>query len=311
MVIKLLSQLNDAEIKRFKKFIESLYFNSNNNATKLFTVLKKYHPKFNPSKIIAEQIYGQVFPNHGDYQFNTANFRSLCAHLANCIQEFLIIEELNTQKTQKDLLLLDAYTKKEIAPEINNRLVKKLLQPNQSINSKNFLYQYLLYEKLYEKELLNSSKLKESYFSKLNQQLDFYFSLTKIKYGIEHHNLLQRGLKPLPIDFIKEIKTFIEINGDKLPKALELYAKLYDFSINENLNNKQFQSLYDLFEAAIPQLEKDEAIEIFTTLSNFCNREITKRNHPDLYRNWRFKLIKLAVPYNLFLQKNIFLKINL
>ena len=53
-LIKLLRTFDQKEIKRFREFISSPFFNKNKNVTKLFEIIRKIYPDFEQEKFTKE-----------------------------------------------------------------------------------------------------------------------------------------------------------------------------------------------------------------------------------------------------------------
>jgi hypothetical protein len=85
-LIKLLQTFQAAEIKKFRDFVNSPYFNKNKNIIKLNNELEKYYPEFDPEKVNEELIYKKVF---GTGDFDYFKIKNIISDLYNLGLEFL------------------------------------------------------------------------------------------------------------------------------------------------------------------------------------------------------------------------------
>ena len=85
-LIKLLQTFTPAELKKFRDFVNSPYFNKNKNIIKLNNELEKYYPEFDPLKLNEEVIYKTVF---GAAKFDYFKIKNIISDLYNLGLEFL------------------------------------------------------------------------------------------------------------------------------------------------------------------------------------------------------------------------------
>lgn len=85
-LIKLLQTFSPAEIKKFRDFVNSPYFNKNRNIIKLNNELEKYYPEFDPEKVNEEMIFKNVF---GSGDFDYFKIKNIISDLYNLGLEFL------------------------------------------------------------------------------------------------------------------------------------------------------------------------------------------------------------------------------
>ncbi len=85
-LIKLLQTFSPAEIKKFRDFVNSPYFNKNKNILKLNNELEKHYPDFDQEKMNEELIYRKVFRT-GKYDY--FKIKNIISDLYNLGLEFL------------------------------------------------------------------------------------------------------------------------------------------------------------------------------------------------------------------------------
>ena len=306
-LIKLLKILSTDEINSLKNFLKSPYFNRNHNCEKLFAILCQYHPDFTSSKLEVEKLFYRIYSKEKPYQNHAANFRTLLSQLKKCINQFLILEALEKNNSQKQLLLLDAYSEREVDRSLIIEVTKKNHEAETGISSWYYLNRFLLFWKLYQEETSDYFSRGATYFEDLNKNFDHFYAMTKLKLGIERTNLVKREIDVSPLDFIPTIQSFILQEEERLPTILVLYAKLYDLTNNIAIAKDvdDFKAAFDLFKSVINDLTKEEAKEIAAILYNFSNGKIKHGVTPKLYKIWRFEVLRLGIEGGLYIENDI------
>ena len=93
--IKGLSKLTEIELKNFKRFLQSPYFNSSARIFEIFRYLEKFYPEFNDERaLMAEEICHKIYPNI-DYSSNLRkNLLNSLSDLNLLLENYLIINEV-------------------------------------------------------------------------------------------------------------------------------------------------------------------------------------------------------------------------
>lgn len=84
-----LTSLTKSELKSFHLFLQSPYFNQNQNLVELFQYLQKYHPKFSPRKVEKQRVFETVFPEKA---YNEGKMNILMSAMNKCLETFFSIE---------------------------------------------------------------------------------------------------------------------------------------------------------------------------------------------------------------------------
>lgn len=303
-LLKILQTFSKTELLALKKFLKTGYFNPNQNCEKLFHILCQYHPDFDSPKLKAEKLFYRIFAKEKSYQNNAANFRTLFSHLKKCVNQFLILEELEKNPAQQNLLLLDAYSRKDVDRSLITATIKKFKVVETDISTWYYLNHFLLYWKLYQEDTKDFFNRKTHYFDLLNKNFDYFYALTKLKLGIEQTNLVKRGVEVSPLELLPAIQSFIQ-QQTALPEVLILYAKLYKLMNKEAQKINSFRTVFDLFQSTIDSLAIEEAKEIAAILFNISNANIRNHAAAEIYKKVRFEILKLGVERGLYLEDEI------
>lgn len=88
-LISLLLTFDDEEFKRFGKFLESPYYNTNKKVLQLYNHLKKYAPGFNSKAVEKEAVFRKLYPGK---KYNDGVLRVHISDLLKHAQDFLVTQ---------------------------------------------------------------------------------------------------------------------------------------------------------------------------------------------------------------------------
>ncbi len=232
-LISLLKTFSKEEIKRFRDFVVSPYFNKNKNIQKLNDVLFRFHPNYDTQLPQEEEIFKEVFPGE---KFDYFKFRNVSSDLYNLGLNFLrLTPNHNTEFTSEYNLIIQLRQRKLF--NLHGKLVKSLEKQfkEKKIKDNAFLYSnYLVatesqFVDLFEKPSSISGILNEfeSYFEYSINNLLFYYNLL-IHIGKE--NNVQPEVK-----MMKEVTAFLSEG----PVSSHPVALSYQYLILLKTRNKE------------------------------------------------------------------------
>ena len=108
-LIRLLKTFSPLEWKRFGRFVQSPYHNSNQTIIKFYTVLKKFFPFESEDGLGQESLFKKVF---GKEEFKSSKLQNLCSDLYGLAEDFLIDVYLQKEKRQRKKVLIDALSER-------------------------------------------------------------------------------------------------------------------------------------------------------------------------------------------------------
>mgnify|MGYP001263591347 FL=1 len=142
-LIKLLKTFSPAEIKRFRDFVKSPFYNKNKNVIRLFETISKFHPAYQSSRLDEQLVFSKVF---GKEKYDYFRLKNIVSDLYNLGTEFLKLHSnIYTAFTPHHNLLVElrsrklwSYHKKEVSALVNSFSARE-------IRDSNYLYDnYLL-----------------------------------------------------------------------------------------------------------------------------------------------------------------------
>lgn len=108
----LLKSLTKEEVKDFKKFIASTYFNRGRDLSKYYQVLIKYYPDFNVTK---EKICKDYFKTKACDAKQLKILRTLNSEMVKMFETYMQVSELQENRYYQHLILLDKYWRKNLS----------------------------------------------------------------------------------------------------------------------------------------------------------------------------------------------------
>lgn len=109
-LIKLLKTFSPSEIKRFRDFVKSPYFNKNKNVIRLSEALVKFYPSFDSKNLEESLIFGRVF---GKEKYDYFRLKNVISDLYNLGIGYLgLCPNLQTEFTSRYNLLVELRSRK-------------------------------------------------------------------------------------------------------------------------------------------------------------------------------------------------------
>ena len=211
--IEILRSLDPGEIKRFKDFLASPFFNTSNNIISLFEALRKYYPDFKPANIKKEKIYRKVF---GDKEYNEQVMKNLISEFLRLQRDFLAYTDFETIQFDREISTLRKYERKKL----DRLFLTGLKNLKQKVSAK--------------------ANIDYDYFRKLSiiTELEIIFYLNRNRQDAVPQKVLEQGELVIS-DFINKVSHTIQnmiINEDTLNARFEFNIP-YRFWKNAGLDS--------------------------------------------------------------------------
>jgi len=276
-----LMHLDTYELNRFKKYVDSPYFNVNESLSSLFEIYYDHIKNGKKEELSKQVIWSIVYPNE---EFKDSKYRKLNSDLLRLFEGFLAQDLFEKDSFLKNNLILKA---------IGEKKIRKLYKATVSSTTKaldmtyNRSADYLLAKYQNEKEKLNlypeseilrkRSKTieKDVNIAEISKYLDQFYIAEKLKYyvkllgwkklisleqDINHTEILDEMLDEVDYTHIAPIMIYSTISKTQLhPDNEENYIEL----------KKQVNEFIDYF----PDME---IRNIYDALLSFCVRRVNK-----------------------------------
>lgn len=295
-LIRLLQALTTEELRELGYFLDSPYFNTNQQVKKLFKYLRRSHPVYASRRIAKEKAFQKIFPEIAAYE--DSKMRQVMFKLTRLLEDFLISEEVKQEKSNRQKHLIKALGKRNLYKDFKKEIQENLNELEQRPYKDLEDYQELLF--------LNH----ESYFhpkthrfdtniqsiEKLMDTLDNYIIMSKLRYGSEMITREKILAEKHKIWLLKEIQASEKCNENVV---FNILSKLIILQKEENT-----QSLFFELKDAFIQYAKAFSFEQKRMILQYLtNHTIQLYNIGQIqFLKEQFELIKFGLSNGLYLE---------
>ncbi len=282
---ELLKSLSTTEIRRFRRFINSPYFNKRIDLIQLFDALLEFRVK--ETVPTPKEIWTMVFPKK---IFNNQEMRLLLSYFLKLQEQFLIVEKMMGNDLEKHAILLSAYREKNL-----NRLFQKTLNRSEKeLNKQTFRHPEYHFSnfKLEQEKLLfqaKSGRTQALNLQNLEDNLDHAFLSMKLRQActsLSHQAVFNAQYR---ITFMVEIlEKAQQAHFINIP-AISVYYHCY-LALFESNNETHFQNFKKVLFKNTGRFPTEEMRSLYLLVINFCIKKINANEHSylqealDLYK---------------------------
>ena len=279
-IYRVLSKFSKKDLNRLDKFIRSPYFNTNEEAIRLFEVLFSSITK--NKEVSEKEAWSIIFIAK---EFDSSKWRKSLSGLLSLVESFIVQENL-----EKDPLAKFEYLLKGIRKNKLDTIAKKTSQ-NSLVSSERrkeqsgdyFYRRYQIEKNVYNLTTQFEKKAKKKNLSfaedmmQLTKTLDLFYLIEKMRHGIEL--LTWKGMYQSEIDFSQFEFTakLIERSNYLDTPGVNMYYQIYKAYSNQE-NDNHFHTIKKLIQEHLAEFPLDEQREI---LSSAINYSIVKGNKGD------------------------------
>ena len=280
-VIDILKSFNTEDIKQFRRFLSSPYFNRSDNVTKSFELLIKFHPNFSSKRLTKEYIGSLMF---GSENYNDSTVRNLLLDLLNTLEVFLMQDNFRKSATYAFDNLLKELRDKKLTDVFQRNTEKLSLQYSElkDVDSEYYMAKHKLELNKFNFFALNQKVVEEKdidghfeelYSSGLYLTIHYVIEMiclyvTNVFFSIQYN-------RPVSTSLFEQVVETVNLRG--LEKLLEknkysFILKIYIAMLNAFKNFNDDNAYYEyknILKQNIDLLGKDEICFHYNNLMNF------------------------------------------
>lgn len=229
-LIQLLSSFSSLEWKRFGRFVQSPYHNTNQQVIDLYVYLKKAFPFEELKPLEQDRIYKKIY---GKVPFKLNNFQSLCSDLYGLAADFIIDVHLQKEKRKREKVLIDALSERnyELFKGASQQLIKEVETQEYFFDEDDFLLLHQLNVGLYhhietDKFTIQKTELENSW-----KHLNAFYEHKQVGFKAENRgseNFLNQNINSTDIPDNQLTELFQEVLNLHAQKGYTLYFQLKD-----------------------------------------------------------------------------------
>ncbi len=305
----ILGSFSKGELKEFEKFVNSPFFNKGRNYLPFLQQLKKFHPKFEDTKMTPEYIFTRLYPSK---KFNKQIIWNLTTNLTRLAEEYLFF--INSKKNKFNRLtgIADEFANRGLNSyylKVVEEMAKftgetgidpQFFQRNITIQN-NMITYYQLEDK---QHLLCQNVLEEGKW----HILSIVRNLSRIVNDLVTNAFMYNARYDIniPFEFVKNLDLQNVIKYAKEKKyeysdILEIYYCSILAALNKN-DTSPYYRLKELFEKNHTKFSDLEKHDISTTLSNYCNLRVNEGKAE--FKKEIFKINRFEVENGIAFPKN-------
>ena len=287
-VIDILKSFSNEEIKQFRRFLASPYFNRSDNVTALFELLIKFHPNFISKKLSKEYVSQSIF---GTGKYVDSTIRNLLSDLLDSCELFLMQENFRKSAALSFDYLLKELSEKKLKDAFNRNTEKLDYKYSQikDINSDYYLANHKIelnkfnFAGLNEKIVDNADAdrhMNEIFLSGIYITVHYIIEiislyLASIYYSVNYNrplsnNFLKKAIKLINLDDFQNL-----ISGTEHSFLINLYIAM--MRAFENLDDENaYESYKQLVKMNVAKLHSDEIWFHYNNMMNYCSLKLIK-----------------------------------
>ncbi|MEO8209098.1 MAG: hypothetical protein ABI840_00945 [bacterium] len=291
-LIQIISNLDEQEFKKFGKFIDSPYFNTNKKLNEFYKILVNYYPEFDALELSKENIFRKLYKQD---KVVMGTMYYLISEMEKLLEKFLSIEKINpitldltSLKIIGDMRLYNIFDVKykDIKKKLN-----KIYDPE---NLNNFILSNINRHNKIERKISLTKKdvFQKEWMEPVDELVKLF--LKNMLWSIALFSNFKKHLnEKLNIPFYNEILDYVEKNKN-YENDLELNLIFYQIKMINNNEEKYYFKLKKLFIDNNKKIKTEVAQELMANLNNFCMQKVITGFG---YREEQFEIQNLYLKY--------------
>ena len=287
--IKLLRKCSKSEVKAFRDYVFSPFFNKNEKVRRLCDLVLEYAPDFEHSDLNKQNLFPKLFENR---PYDRLPINNVISDLYQLFLDFLAFREMSERPQRLFDFQMKALLKKD-ATQLAEQRASRFHQIQMNSKKRDFeffQYEYARFENLDELFLTHQKRGYDENLQLKNDAFDVFYFINKLRIACDmasRNVVLNANYECRFLEvFFEEYRHFLEVenlsdnlklsdkNGDwsNLP-ALKIYVNTLQMLESEDADIYYFE-LKKLLETHFEIFPKAELTGIYSYLLNFCIKKI-------------------------------------
>ena len=275
-LIATLMTFDRPELLKLKHFVESPYFNKNEEVCLLFDYLRSHAPHFPVRKIMKETVYRKVFPGK---EYNRQHLNHLMNYLLKLVERFMAIEKFAEQPVKVELeLLASCIDRKLDGPYQRYEKRAAALLKQQKQRDQDYYFFELKMADLTATFFHNQSIRPHDYrLQFLADRLDIFYLVSKLKYSCAMLDRKNSVAVEYKVNLIQDFEHCIPESDFFEHPAIRIYYLLYSMLRNEDQDH-HYQQFREWLDRHQDGFSREDVQELYYWAINYCIRKIRGGN---------------------------------
>jgi len=270
---EILLKLTKIEFRNLEEFLQSPFFNKNQNILKLYYIFKENYPQLSSGMLVQTEIFKQIFPKE---KFDDVKSRKLISNFTKLVEQYLVILELENNKVNTNIILLGAFKDRNITKSFESlkQVILKEKTLGIKMNEKYYRDMVSLYQQMLSFHADTISPEYELLIQKLEEAQNYKFVISKlnINYLINYiKNNSNKNFNQRNWVFEEAVK-FVEDNKDVIKgehPVVYLHYLNYKMTFDES-NSDAYKEMKGFIEEHVDQIDNASIRFFLMNMNNYC-----------------------------------------
>ncbi len=299
-LIKLLKTLNKKEWRDFNKFVESPYFNTDQQCVQLLDILNKELTRKNNTPLSRERLEKQFFKIS---KKDSAQLNVKLSLLTRLAEQFLMQQNFESKDLYRKHTLLESLLQKDLRSHFESVYKKdaKLHQKPEKVSPEFYRDKFLIEHDFFAYVTSNSKKMyAHKNLQEINDVIDISYILTKIDLFWAISPLIKMYQKDYDLSSFKILESMLNLPQLEGHPILNIYHTAYKM-VRDSSDSSHFKKLSQLLSTNGNLIKPIDLYNLYMLSANYCVDKI--RNGHINYHYEAHRLYKQMEEAGLFLYK--------
>ncbi len=273
----ILGNFSKIEQNRFRKYLQSPYFNRSETITELFDILAddiNGEGEIDLKKEVIWKLLGLPAP------FDDTRFRKYLSDLLKLLENFLAQQTYEQDPVYQASFLIEAIGKRDLEKLYNSsvRSAQRLIHQYPHESSNYYFHQYKIERNYYELTDAEIKRGDKNNVEEINKFLDLFYISEKLKFYLPTLSQKRVAKYEYRIELIEDLLKYLKEKDFKHSPRIALYHKacyLYLEPENED-HYHELRRLLQEYAMEVPLKEAND--DLYASAENYCVKKLNEGN---------------------------------
>lgn len=290
-LIALLRQFSAKQQREFRDFLDSPFFNKNEDLIRLFERIMRFGPRFVNKRLSKEALWEFLYPGE---TFSSKQLSYLSSDLQSLAEQYLSVAGFLQEPVRPAIHALDTLSEWELGKHFQ-AVMRQAEKKRELLPYRDSSYYFDRFQMASAANLFFDKGKKRRYDQNLQEavnNLDQYYLILKLKYSCEILNRRNVVAAEYELSFLPEILQVLAENPYPDTPAIDLYHTIL-LSLMEPENPAHFRRLRSRLLQKADLFPLLELRDMYAYAQNYCARKINTGQMgylPELFDLYKFGL---------------------
>ncbi len=296
-LIQSILALNNEEKRYLKRWILSDFVNKNEDISKLYKFIETRRA-ITERTVTKEKLHNYLYPNT---EFNDLRIRHLIWQATDIVEDFIVYYLIQQKKEEKELLLANFYTERDL-PRFANQHIENglLLLENMKVrNASYFSFQHKFHTQFHQTNSKNNRSV-DLKFQEIVDTRSNYFILETLKYACITHSIQKIASINIQNPMLESVIHLIKNGNFSDCVPIQIYYQIYLVTYFED------EAAFDLFLKEVKEncalFSMQDLKDLYLLAINFCVKK--SNQNIEKYTVLTFEIYIYAIENKFLLENN-------